>query len=220
MKASPFRWPDSSHRIQIVGRTGSGKSVMGMHVLSLQNFDEQPWIITDYKNEELINSIDRIKEIGLNEVPRHPGLYKVKPHPKDDEGVDAFLTRVWERENVGLFFDEGHMLPDKDGLAAVYTQGRSKHIPCITCSQRPVWLSKFAFSQADFISAFHLNDAKDELTVQGYMPRGSLKKKLPEHWSRWYDVGKDALFTMQPVPAPDVIAEKISERLKPKHKIY
>ncbi len=206
--------------MQIVGRTGTGKTVGGVHVLSLQAFDEMPWIVVDYKGDDLINSIDRIKEIGLNELPKHPGIYKVRPHPKDDDGVDAFLTRVWERGNTGLFFDEGHMLPDKDGLAAIYTQGRSLHIPCITCSQRPAWISRFAFTQADFIAAYHLNDVKDRQTVGGYLPPKSLDKALPNFHFKYYDVSENEIYTMLPVPHPDEIADKISDRLKPRHKIY
>src|SRR5690606_38865537 len=119
----------NTHRTNVVGATGTGKSVMGMHILSMADFDRMPYIIFDYKREELVNSIDRIKEISLNEMPKHPGIYKVTPHPEDTEGVDAMLTRIWERGTngygTGLFFDEGHAVPDKGGLKLIYTQGRA-----------------------------------------------------------------------------------------------
>lgn len=220
LTAKEFRLPNNTQRTSVIGRTGTGKSVFGMWLLSESDFSSQPWVIVDYKRDELINSIDRIKEIGLNEVPKHPGLYRVHPHPDDEDGVDAFLMKVWERENTGLFFDEAYMLPDKGGLRAVYTQGRSKHIPAITVSQRPVWLSRFAFTQADFHAVFHLNDNKDEEKAGSFMPRGSLKKRLPDHHSKWYDVGQDALFTMQPAPPPEQIQETIMDRLKPKTKVF
>lgn len=216
----PFRWPSNTHRTNVVGATGTGKSVFGMHVLSLSNFEEQPWIIIDYKREELVNSIDRIKEIGLNELPKHPGIYKVTPHPEDESGVDRFLTRIWENGDTGLFFDEGHALPDKNGLKLIYTQGRALRIPCITCSQRPVWLSRYGFPNADFIAAFRLNDPKDEQTVGSYMPKGALKRSLPNYHSKWYDIGDNALYTMLPSPHPDDIAQRLMDKLKPRRKVY
>lgn len=216
----PFRLPDSSQRVSVFGRTGTGKSVFALDLLSKANFDEQPWVIVDYKREDLINSIDRIREIGLTELPTKAGLYRVHPHPSDADGVNAFLMRVWEKENTGLFFDEAHMLPDADGLSAVYTQGRSKRIPAITVSQRPVWVSRFGFTQSDFFAVFHLNDEKDEQKAGSFMPRGALKRRLPDYWSKWYDVAQDALFTLRPSRLPEEIQETIMERLKPRTKVF
>lgn len=215
-----FRFPDDSQRTAVIGRTGSGKSVAGFWLLSESNFDEKPWVIIDYKYDELINSIDRIKEIGINEVPKHPGLYKVHPHPDQAESVDAWLWKIWAQEDVGLLVDEGYMLPDKGGFRAILTQGRSKRIPVITLSQRPVWLSRFVFSQADFHAVFHLNDDRDTQTIQSFMPKGVLKTRLPEYHFRWYDVGTDGLFTMMPAPDPATIQQVISDRLKPKRKVW
>jgi len=220
--SKPFRFklPDNSHRTAIIGRTGTGKSIFGLWMLSESDFETQPWVIIDYKYEAAINSIDRIKEIGLNELPKRPGLYKVHPHPEAIEQVDAFLWRIWQAENIGVFVDEGYMLPDKGGFRALLTQGRSKNIPVITLSQRPVWISRFVFTQADFHAVFHLNDDKDVATVQSFMPKGVLKDRLPDYHSRWYDVGQDALATMTPVPPPDDIAQRIHDRLKPKRKLW
>ena len=219
-KEKKFRFPDNTKRTAVVGRTGTGKSVFGFWVLSESDFETQPWVIIDYKYEELINSVDRIKEIGLNQVPKHPGLYKVHPHPEAEEDVDRFLWKIWKAENIGVLVDEAYMLPDKGGFRAVLTQGRSKHIPVITLSQRPVWISRFVFTQADYHAIFHLNDDKDVLTVQSFIPKGTLKDRLPDYHSRWYDVGQDMVATMLPAPNPADIAQKVHDRLKPKRKIW
>lgn len=220
-KPYEFRLPDNTQRMTVIGRTGTGKSVLGFWALSKADFDSQPWVIVDYKNEELINSVDRIKEIGLNEVPKHGGLYKVHPHPTDEEGIDRWFWKAWERENCGILIDEGTMVPKESaGLRACLTQGRSKHVPIITLSQRPVWLSRYVFTQADFHAVFHLNDVKDEQAIGSFMPRGILSERLPEYHSRFYDVAQDQVVTLTPVPSPDEIAQVIHDRLKPKRKIW
>jgi len=221
MSAAQFRLPDPSHRVTIVGMTGSGKTVYGAWLLSHAPFDQMPYVMVDYKRDELLNSIDRVPEIGLNEVPKHPGLYRVHPHPDDADATDAWFRKVWERGSVGIYIDEGYMAPTKGkGFEGILTQGRSLHIPAITLTQRPSWVSRFVFSEADFHSLFFLNDDRDNATAGAFLPRGAAKREMPEYWSQWYDVKRRALFTMQPAPHPDEIRERISSRLKPRHKIF
>lgn len=216
-----MRLPGRTHRTSIYGRTGTGKSVLGMFLLSKQDLKAMPWIIVDYKGDDNLALIQHVKEIGIEEkIPTQAGLYRVQPHPDDADGTDAFLKRVWENEHTGMLWDEAYMLPDRAGLRAVLTQGRSKHIPVISVSQRPVWLSRFVYTQADFHAAFPLNDLKDIQSAQSFMPRGSVTSDIPEHWSRWYDVGHNALYTLKPVPPPDEIADTISKAIKPRRKIF
>ncbi len=213
-----FRLPNTSQRSVVIGRTGSGKTVLGAWLLSLAPFDKMPYIIMDYKGEEIFRNADRIKEIGLKKIPTEPGLYVVRPMPKQDEDVENFLWKVWEQEHVGLYFDEGYALPKGSAsLQAIYTQGRSKRIPCITCTQRPTWLSKFTFTEADFFSIFQLNNKDDRKTVQDYIPKDDMnvEDRLQTYYSHWYDVGNASGFLLKPVPHPDKITEILQDRLKP-----
>lgn len=214
---SEFRLPKTSQRLTIVGRTGSGKTQFGAWVLSLSHFDKQPYVIFDYKGDDLLNGIERAREIGLNELPKHPGIYIVKPLPEiDDERVENWLYAVWKRGRIGLYIDEGYMLPTKGAaFQACLTQGRSKKIPVITLSQRPVSLSRFIFSEADFHSVFELSVADDIKKVRQNTTRLlDPELKLPEYHSHWYDVGKDALFNVRPAPPAETILETFWQRLK------
>ena len=161
-----FRWPHNDEHAAIVGRNGTGKSQFGAYVLSKRDLKNNINIIIDYKGEELFSKLERAREIGLNEQPDKPGLYILKSSPHLNEETEAWLWGTWEREHRGLFIDEGYMVPDDGAFRAILTQGRSKRIPVITLSQRPVEISRFVFSEASHVALFHLNDERDEKTVR------------------------------------------------------
>lgn len=218
MTENSFRLPGLTHRTTVIGRTGSGKTVLGAWLLSEQAFDKQPFIIIDYKLDDLLNSVDRIQEIGLNEIPKHAGLYIVHPEPvNDDDAIEDWMRRVWARGRTGLYIDEAYMLPDKGALQSIYTQGRSKRIPVITLTQRPKWLSRFAFSEADFFALFHLQDADDRLAARRITSLDS-EDMMEKYWSRWRDVSEGAAYILKPAPSPEIVQQRIHDRLKPVRK--
>jgi len=224
---SGFRLPRDDQRVAVIGRTGSGKTVQGAWLLEQSSFMKVPRVIVDYKGDTLFGSIDRIEEIGFNTVPKHGGLYIIRPLIHDEASMEAWLWKVWERESVGLYFDEAFMLPNsgfgrRGALQAILTQGRSKTIPVISLVQRPSMISLFVFSEADYYSVFHLNRESDQKTVRE-MAQKLDPRKLPAlkpYHSRWYDVGNDKLFSMLPAPKPEVIAERIDTKLKPKRRHF
>lgn len=214
-----FRLPNNRQRIAIVGRTGSGKTQFGAWLLSQAPFDSQPYVIVDYKGDDLLNSVDRIYELGLNELPRHPGVYIIHPRPDlDDADVENWLRKVWERENIGLYFDETYMVPSKGALQGILTQGRSKNIPAICLIQRPAWISRFVLSEADFYAIFHLQHIQDRKKVQEFIPDAAIEARTPEYHSQYYDVARDALFRLKPVPDAETISSVLADRLKPRRR--
>ena len=216
-----MRLPTSQQRIAVVGRTGSGKTVAGLWHLSNANYLSMPWVIIDFKTDEHINSIERAQYITTKDTAKRPGIYIVQPEP-DDEDLEDFLTRIWQRGRTGVYVDEGYMMSENKGVErrfrTLLTQGRSKHIPMIVLSQRPAWISRFVFSESDFFQIFHLNDDRDVQTVSSFLPRGAYKR-LPDYHSVYYDVNKDALDYLSPVPDTDTILADIDSKLRPVRKV-
>ncbi len=220
-----MRLPNLQQRILILGRTGSGKSRAAVWHLAQKNLVSKIWICLNHKCEELIDSIPGAQHVDVDFRPKKSGLYIYHPIPEnDDEKVEELLWYIHARENIGLYIDEAYSVnPRSPALIALYTQGRSKHIPMITLSQRPSAICRFAVSESDFYQLFPLNDIKDRQRVQGFIPfdlETILKQeagqdiKLPEFHSIYYDVGKNDLAIMAPVPSDDLILDMFERQLK------
>lgn len=213
-----MKLPNDSQRLTMYGQTGSGKTVAGMWHLSQRSYTRKPWLVFDFKGDEHIGQIPHVEEIKPGDtVPKHAGIYVTRPVPEsDDEAVELMMWDVWKRENIGLFVDEGYMISRKNSAyKALLTQGRSKSIPIITLSQRPVWMTRFAISEADFHQVFFLADEADRDVVQRFIPY-DMDERLPKYHSYFYDVGNDHFLGLAPVPDPAAILETFEERLKRK----
>lgn len=217
-----MRSPNDTHRHTIVGMTGSGKTVFGLWCLSRRSYTRKPWIILDFKRDPTIAEIPHLHEIDVNDrIPKRRGLYVVRPSPSDvdDGAVTSMLFNIWEKENTGLFIDEGYMLNRYDkGLRAILTQGRSKHIPVIALSQKPVWVSPFLFSESEFKTVFYLQMPRDIQTVQEWLPTHDQGGKrtapglLPDYHSYWYSVHGREFMRFGPCPDEAQVLEMFENR--------
>ncbi len=217
--ASEFELPRTDQRVVIVGRTGCGKTQFASFLLSEAPFDEMPFIVFDFKGEKFFRDLvarGHMKIIAIGTLPDQPGLYMVQPAPgRDDEAIEGYLWQIWEHENIGIVVDELYMIdPRSDAFNAILTQGRSKNIPMINLTQRPVAVSRWNFSESSHIVVFHLNHIKDRQTVAEHMPIDK-DLRMPEYHSRWYDVNRNKLFHVQPAPGQEAILKRFDDRLKP-----
>jgi hypothetical protein len=215
--ASAFRFPSDSQRMTIIGKTGSGKTMAGVWQLVHRSIDRMPWLIFDFKRDTLFKKLDA-EEINLGFVPRRPGLYIVRPLPHEKAEVNDYLWKIWEHGKIGLMFDEGYMVTGMPSFRAILTQGRSKRIPVITLSQRPVWLDRFVFSESDFFQVFWLQDARDRKTVGAFLPF-DVHERLPDFHSTWYDVPRDKVIRLAPVPTQAAIVHDFKEKLGRKRRV-
>ena len=194
------RLPNDEQRHAIVGATGSGKTQAALWHLSHRNFHQMPWLIYNFKRDESIDAIPGATPIELDEVPEGPGVYIAHPLPHEQEQVENQLWNVWYRGETGVYVDEGYMLGNRnDAFRALLTQGRSKRIPMIVLSQRPVQMDRFVFSESDFHQVFRLNDRRDRKIAGEFVPI-DLERKLAPYHSYYYDVGADKSAIMAPVP--------------------
>lgn len=228
-----FRLPHDDEHMSIVGRNGTGKTQFGFWTIAARNnLRRRPTVVLDYKGDELINSIPNAREIGFNEVPQKPGLYILHSSPDHDDETEKFLHRLWQKENCGLFVDEGYMIPKgSKKFRAILTQGRAKKIPVTTLSQRPVGVDRFAFSESVHNVFFSLNDDRDLATIREYTPKEFIewvpdgaefrvdregKRILPDFHARWYSVKSDERFVLKPCPSADEIIDAINRQIEPK----
>lgn len=219
-----MRLPGLSHRTVIIGRTGTGKTQAGLWHLSLNNFQTFPWVITDTKGDDMIREIATIpgvERLSLADTPLKKGLHILRATPEQmkSPAFDAFLARIHARGRCGVFIDEGYMTdPRCAPLNTILTQGRSLKVPVIFLTQRPAWVTKFAFSEADFFQCFHLNDREDQRTIEKFVP-AELDRRLPDYHSLWYDVGRNAVVEFSPVPPRDDILDNFDVAIRPRKRV-
>jgi hypothetical protein len=205
--------PDESNRLAIVGATGSGKTQAALWHLSMRDFDRRPWVIYNFKSDKSIDQIPHARNIDIDELPIQPGIYIVHPRPDEAEAVETQMWSIWEKEGIGVYVDEGYMVGRQNpAFRALLTQGRSREIPIITLSQRPVWLDPFILSEAEYYQVFRLNHKRDRKKVEEFIP-ADLNARLPDYHSYYYDVAENKTTVLKPVPEIDKIHATFERRL-------
>jgi hypothetical protein len=215
-----MRLPTDNERVLIAGHTGSGKTHEALHHLSQRSFDAMPWIILDFKGDDLVAAMPITAPASLGDgPPDEPGLYTVKCDYTDGEPggrVQSYLESCLERGHVGVFVDEGLRLGQHNpGLRAMLTQGRSKFCPLIFLTQRPAFVDTFALSESEYLQNFMLPHPDDRERMQRYVPRLDFDalRGHGEHFSYWYDVRADRLDILAPAPAMPEILHRLFTRL-------
>jgi hypothetical protein len=212
----PIRLASDQERVSIVGATGSGKTYAALWHLSQANFTERPWIIYDFKVDETIDMIDGAQDWPVtDDPPQQPGIYIVRPLPDDLPQVEAQMWKIWQRGYTGVYIDEGYMIgANNRAFRALLTQGRSKRIPMIILSQRPVWMDRFVFSESEIFQVFRLQNRQDIKKVNEFIPH-DLSSRLPEFHSYYYDVKSNAINVLKPVPDRGALLATFERRMIP-----
>ena len=210
----PFKLPGGADRLTVIGMTGTGKTVLGAHVLSLQRWNERPWVAIDFKDEILWDKVGEppMQELRLGgAIPKKPGFYRLRVSPRDDDAFEDWLWRVWEKGNIGLFCDEVSLVPKKEAFKGILRQGRSKRIPVIACTQRPVDCDREVFSESNYVACFRLKDARDYKIVKEFTGNFPIETPLADHCAYWIDAKQNALFRLRPCPEPDLVAKALRD---------
>lgn len=213
--------PRYDHRTAIIGSTGSGKTQFAVWLLSTRDWLVRPWIVFDYKGDDLIQSIGATEIDIRGPIPSRPGIYIVKPIPTvDDSAVLDFLWRVWAKEYCGIYIDEGYMIGKNNAaLTALLTQGRSKQIEMIILTQRPVWANKFIYSEANNFAVLNLTIADDRKYIANYLG-GNEPRLLPKYHSLWYQADAQISSILKPVPSKAELIRRFAPlRDKPRRNV-
>lgn len=208
-----FSLPGANHRTVVIGASGTGKTVLGAWLLSKQRFNERPWVCLDFKNEELWDLVGDppMRDLKLGDMPGKRGLYRMTVFPGQEEALEAWHWAIWKRENVGLFVDEVSLVQSKAAFKAILRQGRSKRIPVIACTQRPVDVDREVFTESNYVSVFRVDDMRDHKVIQMFTRAAPMDRQLPPFYSHWYDKAKNRTLVLKPVPNPNSVAKSLKE---------
>ena len=174
-----------------------------------------PYVALDFKDEELWDLVGNppMRRLTLDRLPGKRGFYRLSVYPGQEEQLEDWLWKVWRRGKIGLFCDEVSLIQNSKAFKAILRQGRSKLIPVISCTQRPVDCDREVFTEAQHIFVFGLSDDRDYKIVKGFTRNAPVDQPLKRHWSYWYDAKQDRLFTLRPCPPPDTIAATIRAKV-------
>jgi hypothetical protein len=199
-------------RATVAGRTGSGKSTLGCFLLGRSPGN---WLILNPKGTKAYNDlpgVNTIHGISLKKIDRSllenrftnlvPTVGQSKP-----DNLDALIMFLHsEYENMGLVIDELYTVHKNgqsgDGLTAWLTRGRELKQSYLGLTQRPAWISKFCFSESDYIGEMSLAMEADRKRMYEITGHPAMLEKLPPREWFWYDVSDDAIRKFGAVPLP------------------
>jgi hypothetical protein len=192
-------------RAVLAGRTGAGKTTLARWLmLRSPGF----WIILNQKGDEALARMGPTADMGQWEriIEKGHKFAVIQPPPgMDKEEIDGWIYEVSESwENVNLCVDELYYLSSNGragpGLTGWLTRGRSRGQSFLGNTQRPAWVSRFVFSESDYLCSLALNLRDDRKRMVEFTGHEKMREKLPPRYWRWYDVENDELTTYGPVP--------------------
>lgn len=158
----PYKWKQGEHVI-IVGDTGSGKTFLTSKILPLR----QHVIVLRTKPDDIkfdgFRTVDLLRKVGgfFDNAGHKVNRYLLYPD-YDLQGREIFQSfeKAWREGGWTIAVDETyyltHELKLERQLNKLLTQGRSKHITVVCGMQRPVFISRFAMSQATHAFIFRV----------------------------------------------------------------
>ena len=218
----PFQIPGPEDRTAVMGGTGTGKTTFGAWILSKQNLRARPWVALDYKDEILWDQVGDppMRELKMGSLPGKNGLWRLRVRPDQDDALEDWLWKIWQKGDIGLFCDEASLIPQRSAFKAVLRQGRSKLIPVIACTQRPVGCEREIFTESQYASVFRLDDKRDYQIVKGFCREAQIEGNLPPYHSFWYDKRQAQLSILKPVPDGATIAARLKETVPYKWSLW
>lgn len=198
-------------RALIAGRTGTGKSTLACWLLSRS---AQRWVIFNPKHTGAYRDLPGAVILREFDAPRleatlKSAQYVILDFATDEanaEFMDAVLQWCHERfKNLGICIDELYTLHTGnaragDGLISWLTRGREKKQSFLGLTQRPAWISRFLFSESDYIGSLDLSLADDRKRLYDMTGQEAFMRRLTGHDWLWYIVAADRIGLYGPVP--------------------
>lgn len=201
MAGTEIRFPDETQHVAIAGRTGSGKTVAGLEMLSARNMDDMAWVVVDHKRDENIARLpaEKLNPNALILPSRGLHIIRASMTETSHDELEGFFLRAFNRGKIGIYIDEGHLLTrlgPHPSITNILVAGRSKRVPLMWTSQRAHWIDPFIWSQSSFYRVFQLQGPHD---VKRFNENFPIKFKAPDEYHSWYyDVSKGRVNYLAP----------------------
>lgn len=197
-------------RAIVSGRTGSGKSTLGRYLL-----ENSPghWIIINPKWTKAYaklpdsNTVEGMDFVKIEKSMRDFRFTILNPKSGEASAENLDNLVIWlheSYENIGLCIDELYTLHNNNragpGLIGWLTRGRELKQSFLGLTQRPAWISKFLFSESDFICTMSLALAEDRKRIYEITGQPETLEKLPAYVWLWYDLNTDTMRRLGKVP--------------------
>lgn len=152
-----------------------------------------------------IVSIRKTKEIAKSIFENRFTIINPKADESNVDDLDLLIQ--WLHESfidIGIYVDELYYIHSNNragpGLIGVLTRGRELNQTFLGATQRPVGISRFLFSEADYICGMSLTTEDDRQRMADYTGHKEFLVKLKAYDWLWYDIGRDTLHGWGPVP--------------------
>jgi hypothetical protein len=217
--------PTKPNHITIVGRKGSGKSVLARRFWA--GWPGDRLVIDPTGDVDAGEDAERLELPLPSRWPNNPlgDLEAVGGKPKrstlryvPDMGASTYVDDM--DRAVGLAFTKGHALLWVDEVGELTNasstpphvrrllhQSRHRKLSMLFCGPRPMDINPLVMSQADYIAVFRLPNPADRKRIADVtgLDLGELEDALAEavsvdHGYVWYDVVAEELLICPPLP--------------------
>ncbi len=204
-------------RIALFGRAGSGKTTWARWYLARSPLRS---IVLDSKHDPGFDRwlpsdrLLKMDEIEQGWTMRRCVVVRPSPHQSDPAILDSYLLDIHDAfENVLVHVDEGYQVATGatagPGLTGLMTRGRVRGQSVIVGSQRPAWLPRFVFSEANAFCVMALTLSPDRARVYEFTGKSAVLNRLPDREWLWYDVARDRLTRFRAILLKDANRETV-----------
>jgi hypothetical protein len=198
-------------RALIAGKTGSGKTTLATWFM-LRSY--QHWLILNPKHTAIYRTLPdavvyrKFDPRGVySDIQRRKYVVlELSGYEATREYMDGIIAWLQSAvNNVGLCVDELYTLHSAgghagDGLIGWITRGREKKQTMLGLTQRPAWLSRFLFSETDYLCAMLLNLSEDRERMYEVTGDRHFLERVTEYRWLWYDDARNSTTLYGPVP--------------------